>query len=139
MPASAQQRVALVIGNSDYKRAPLLSNPVNDASAIAALLQGAGFQVELLRDAGINDTRRALREFIDRTRDADVAVLYFAGHGIEVDGENYLIPVDAVLERDIDVDDETISLDRLLRVVEPAKQLRLVILDACRTTPSGRA
>ena len=135
LPASAQQRVALVIGNSDYKRAPLLSNPVNDASAIAALLQGAGFQVELLRDAGINDTRRALREFIDRTRDADVALLYFAGHGIEVDGENYLIPVDAVLERDIDVDDETISLDRLLRVVEPAKQLRLVILDACRDNP----
>jgi hypothetical protein len=131
----ADERVALVIGNSDYKRAPLLSNPVNDAAAIAALLRGAGFRVELLRDAGINDTRRALREFTDLTRNADVAVLYFAGHGIEVDGENYFIPVDAVLERDIDVDDETISLDRLLRVVEPTKQLRLVILDACRDNP----
>jgi hypothetical protein len=135
VPARADERVALVIGNSDYKRAPLLSNPVNDAAAIAALLRGAGFRVELLRDAGINDTRRALREFTDLTRNANVAVLYFAGHGIEVEGENYLIPVDAVLERDIDVDDETISLDRFLRVVEPAKQLRLVILDACRDNP----
>jgi len=134
-PTLAEERVALVIGNSDYKRAPLLPNPVNDAAAMAALLRGAGFRVELLRDAGINDTRRALREFTDRTRNADVAVLYFAGHGIEVEGENYLIPVDAVLERDIDVDDETISLDRFLRVVEPAKQLRLVILDACRDNP----
>ena len=134
-PTLAEERVALVIGNSDYKRAPLLSNPVNDATAIAALLRDAGFRVDLLRDAGINDTRRALREFTDFTRNADVAVLYFAGHGIEVDGENYLIPVDAVLERDIDVDDETISLGRILRVVEPAKQLRLVILDACRDNP----
>ncbi len=79
--------------------------------------------------------RRALREFSDLTRNADVGVVYFAGHGIEVGGNNYLIPIDAVLERDIDVDDETVSLDRVLRMVEPAKHLRLVILDACRENP----
>jgi hypothetical protein len=137
-PALAQQRVALVIGNSKYEQAPRLPNPVNDAGAIASLLRSAGFQVVLRRDIGIDDTRRALREFTDATRNADIAVVYFAGHGIEVDGDNYLIPIDAVLERDIDVDDETVSLDRILRVLEPAKQLRLVILDACRDNPFSR-
>jgi len=137
-PAFAQQRVALVIGNSGYKEAPPLPNPVNDATAIAALLESAGFQVVLRRDVSINDMRRALREFSDATRNADVAVVYFGGHGIEIDGENYLIPIDAVLERDIDVDDETVSLDCILRVVEPAKHLRLVILDACRENPFSR-
>jgi hypothetical protein len=139
VPALAQQRVALVIGNSGYQQAPRLPNPVNDAAAVAAMFQGAGFQVVLRRDVGINDMRRALREFTDATRDADIAVVYFAGHGIEVDGDNYLIPTDAVLERDIDVDDETVSLDRILRVLEPAKQLRLVILDACRDNPFSRS
>ena len=115
VPALAEQRVALVIGNSSYKQAQALPNPVNDATAVAALLEGAGFQVVLRRDVGINDMRRALREFSDLTRNADVGVVYFAGHGIEVGGNNYLIPIDAVLERDIDVDDETVSLDRVLR------------------------
>jgi len=135
VPALAQERVALVIGNSGYKQAPALPNPVNDAAAVAAMLEAAGFQVVLRRDVGINDMRRALREFTDSTKSADVAVIYFAGHGIEVDADNYLIPVDAILERDIDVDDETVSLDRMLRVLEPARQLRLVILDACRDNP----
>jgi hypothetical protein len=134
-PARAQQRVALVIGNSSYQQAPRLPNPANDAAAMADLLQRAGFQVVLKRDIGINDMRRALRDFTDATASADIAVIYFAGHGIEVDGENYLVPVDAVLQRDIDVDDETVSLDRFLRVLDPAKQLRLVILDACRDNP----
>jgi hypothetical protein len=135
IPALAQRRVALVIGNSSYQQAPLLPNPVNDAGAMASLFTRAGFKVVLRRDVGINDMRRALREFSDATKDAEVAVVFFAGHGIEVDGDNYLIPTDAVLERDIDVDDETVSLDRILRVLEPAKQLRLVILDACRDNP----
>ena len=79
-----------------------------------------------------------LREFAEATRDADIAVVYYAGHGIEVDGTNYLIPVDAKLERDTDVYDEALSLDRVLVAVEPAKQLRLVILDACRDNPFGK-
>ena len=83
--------------------------------------------------------RRAIREFADVARDADIAVVYYAGHGIEVDGTNYLIPVDAILQRDTDVEDEAISMDRLLRVLEPVKRLRLIILDACRENPFTRS
>lgn len=79
--------------------------------------------------------RRAIRDFSDRTRDAEIAVIYYAGHGIEAGGVNYLVPVDAMLRRDLDVEDETVPLDRLLQVMEPAKRLRLVILDACRDNP----
>ena len=86
-------------------------------------------------DVGVSEMRRAVRDFTEQTRDADIAVIYYAGHGIEVNGMNYLVPVDASLRRDIDVEDETVSLDRLLQVLEPAKRLRLVILDACRDNP----
>jgi formylglycine-generating enzyme required for sulfatase activity len=79
--------------------------------------------------------RRALRDFSDDARGADVAIIYFAGHGLEIQGTNYLVPTDAVLERDIDAYDEAISLERLLNVIEPARHLRLVILDACRDNP----
>jgi uncharacterized caspase-like protein len=82
--------------------------------------------------------RRALRDFSDSARDADIAIVYFAGHGIEINGNNYLIPVDAVLERDIDAFDEAIPLDPILTVIEPARQLRLVILDACRDNPFSK-
>lgn len=132
----AEKRVALVIGNSAYQHVSKLPNPVNDAAAITSLLQNSGFQVvETKRDVSNNAMRRAIRDFSDQVRDADIAVVYFAGHGIEVDGINYLIPVDAVMARDIDVEDETLSIDRVLRVLEPAKRLRLVILDACRDNP----
>ena len=83
--------------------------------------------------------RRALRDFSDEVRDSDIALIFYAGHGIEVNGTNYLIPVDAALERDIDVEDETISLDRVLQMLEHAKRLRLVILDACRDNPFVRS
>ncbi len=79
--------------------------------------------------------RRALRDFADQARDADIAVVYYAGHGIEMDGTNYLIPTDARLERDTDIYDEAFSLDRVLLAIEPARQLRLVIVDACRNNP----
>ena len=82
--------------------------------------------------------RRAMRDFSDTVRDADVAIVYFAGHGIEIDGTNYMIPVDAALERDIDAFDEAIPLERILTVIEPAKKLRLVILDACRDNPFSK-
>ncbi|MBR0975671.1 caspase family protein [Bradyrhizobium japonicum] len=138
--AAAEKRVALVIGNSKYERTAPLSNPANDATLIAETFKSVGFDdVELRRDLKVNDMRRALRDFIDKSRDADVAVVYYAGHGIEVDGVNYLVPVDAVLERDVDVYDEALTLDRVLVSVEPAKQLRLVILDACRDNPFARS
>jgi uncharacterized caspase-like protein len=138
--ALAEKRVALVIGNSAYQNAPQLPNPARDAAAIGDMLRKANFDVVAsVRDANNQDIRRTLREFSDKAQNADVAVVYFAGHGIEVDGQNYLIPTDAVLQRDRDVYDETISLERILQTIEPAKALRLVILDACRDNPFGRS
>ena len=135
-PALADKRVALVLGNSAYQNVPPLSNPVHDAALIAKTLKGAGFDVvDSRQNLTALDTRRVLREFADKAANADVAVIYYAGHGIEVDGSNYLVPVDARLERDADVYDETLSLDRVLVAVESAKKLRLVILDACRDNP----
>jgi hypothetical protein len=138
-PAFADKRVALVLGNSNYQNVPPLSNPINDGAVMAATFKSAGFDVVVSRyDLSALDTRRVLRDFEDRARDADIAVVYYAGHGMEVDGTNYLIPVDAKLERDTDIYDEAFSLDRILVAVEPVKQLRLVILDACRDNPFAR-
>ncbi|HBY28272.1 MAG TPA: caspase (peptidase), partial [Bradyrhizobium sp.] len=138
-PAFAEKRVALVLGNSAYRNTAPLANPVNDASVISATLKNAGFDtVDFRKDLPAVETRRALREFADLARDADIALVYYAGHGIEVDGANYLIPVDARLERDTDVYDEAFSLDRILVAIEPARKLRLVILDACRDNPFAK-
>jgi uncharacterized caspase-like protein len=138
-PAFAEKRVALVLSNSVYQNVAPLPNPVNDGALIASTLKDAGFDVvDFRRDLPAVETRRALRDFADRTRDAEIAVVYYAGHGIEVDGANYLIPVDARLERDTDVYDEAFSLDRILIAIEPAKKLRLVILDACRDNPFAK-
>jgi uncharacterized caspase-like protein len=138
-PALADKRVALVLGNSGYQNVPQLPNPINDGGVMAATFKSAGFDVVVSRfDLTALETRRVLRDFADRARDADIAVVYYAGHGMEVDGTNYLVPVDARLERDTDVYDEAFSLDRILVAVEPAKQLRLVILDACRDNPFAR-
>src|SRR6185437_12500916 len=131
---------ALVIGNAAYQNAPTLPNPVNDGAVIATTLKDAGFDVvDSRHDLSAVEMRRALRDFSDRARDADIALIYYAGHGLEVDGNNYLIPVDAKLERDADVYDEGLSLDRVLVAIEPAKQLRLVILDACRDNPFAKS
>lgn len=138
-PALADKRVALVIGNSAYQNVKRLANPVNDSGAISETFRSAGFDVvDLKRDLNVSEMRRALRDFSNNVRGADIAIIYFAGHGIEIDGTNYLIPVDAVLERDIDAFDEAIPLERLLTVIEPARQLRLVILDACRDNPFNK-
>jgi hypothetical protein len=135
-PALADKRVALVIGNSVYLHAGILPNPARDAEAMGILFASMGFDVVQTRyDLGVNELRRSIRDFTDAARDADIAIVFFAGHGLEVDGINYLVPADARLEKDIDVDDETVSLDRVLKALEPAKQLRLVILDACRDNP----
>ena len=137
--ALAGKRVAFVVGNSNYQNVSTLTNPVNDATAIADMFKKAGFDaVESRRDLNNTEMRRALRDFTEKVRDADIAVIYYAGHGIEVDGTNYLIPVDAALARDTDAYDEAIALDRILQAIEPAKQLRLVILDACRDNPFAR-
>jgi len=135
-PALADKRVALVLGNSAYQNVPQLANPVNDAALMADTLKRAGFDVvDSRQNLSALETRRVLREFADKANNADIAVIYYAGHGIEIDGSNYLIPVDAKLERDNDVYDEAFSLDRVLVAVESTKKLRLVILDACRDNP----
>ena len=137
--ALADKRVALILGNSKYQNVSRLTNPANDAAMLADTLRKANFDTVMLRnDLSATEMRRTLREFGDKARNADVAVLYYAGHGIEVDGNNYLIPVDAVLERDTDVYDEALGLDRVLVAVEAAKQLRLIILDACRDNPFAK-
>ncbi|MCK1652474.1 caspase family protein [Bradyrhizobium sp. 149] len=138
-PAHADRRVALVIGNSAYKSAPKLGNPVNDATLVGGMFKKAGFDsVDVRLDLSASEMRRTLREFAGRSRDADMAVIYYAGHGIELEGTNYLIPTDATLETDGDVLDETIPVERALFAVEPAKQLRLIILDACRDNPFSK-
>jgi uncharacterized caspase-like protein len=113
-----------------------LPNPINDARAIAATLRRLEFAEVMERYdltlAGLGD---ALKTFGDKTADADWAVIYFAGHGVEMNGVAYLIPVDAKLQRDAHVFDETLPLERLLTKVETARKLRLVILDACRNNP----
>lgn len=132
----AEKRVALVIGNSAYRNAPGLPNPANDARAVADLFKAARFDdVQLRLDVDLVGLRRAISDFADLAADADIAIIYYAGHGIEIDGQNYLIPVDAKLARDFDIDDEAFTLDRVLRAIEPARRLRLVILDACRDNP----
>jgi formylglycine-generating enzyme required for sulfatase activity len=139
-PALAEKRVALVIGNSAYQRVPVLANPAKDSDDVAEMFRKAGLTVVTAKhDLGAVEMRRTLRDFADEVRDADVAIIYYAGHGMEIEGTNYLIPVDALLERDIDAFDEAIPLDRLMSVMEPAKKLRLVILDACRDNPFSKA
>src|SRR5258708_69580 len=137
--ALAGKRVALVIGNSNYQNVAALSNPANDAAAITEMFKQASFDVvDSRRDLKSQEMRRALRDFGDKARGADIAVVYFAGHGLEVDGVNYVVPVDAVLERDADVEYEAVSLNRILLAAEPATKLRLVILDACRDNPFAK-
>jgi len=138
--ALAQKRVALVIGNGTYTKVARLDNPKNDAAAMEAMFKAAAFtSVVRLNDLGVTAMKRALRDFSDTAQDADIAVVFYAGHGIEVAGVNYLIPIDAVLERDIDVQDEAVSLERINQVLEPVKRLRLIILDACRDNPFARS
>lgn len=133
---SLEKRVALVIGNSSYKNAPRLPNPQRDAAAVAAALKQVGFQsVTLQTDLSLDKTLQALREFARAADGADWALVYFAGHGIEVGGVNYLIPIDATLANDRDVPLEAVPLPQVLNVAERAGKLRLVILDACRINP----
>ena len=134
--ALAERRIALVIGNGKYENAGVLANPVNDANAISTLLKKAGFDVVDLRlNLGVVEFKRAVREFVDRAANADVAVVYYSGHGLEYGGANYLIPVDAKLTSTFDIDDETVSLDRVLVAAGHVKKLSLIILDACRENP----
>src|ERR1700748_1139228 len=136
--AWADKRVALVVGNSAYQNVATLPNPSGDANAVAKMFRDAGFDsVDVLTNAGNLDFKRAIRKFESVADQADIAVVYYAGHGIEIAGNNYLIPIDARLASDRDADDEAIPLERLVSSADGAKRLRLVILDACRDNPLG--
>jgi tetratricopeptide (TPR) repeat protein len=129
-------RMALVIGNSAYKSAAVLANARNDAGAVAEAFRNVGFKsVRLEHDLDREKLINALRLFARESATADWAVVYYAGHGIEVAGVNYLIPVDAKLETDRDIGFETVQLESVMTAVDGAKKLRLVILDACRDNP----
>jgi Tfp pilus assembly protein PilF len=136
VPDTGGRRIALVIGNSTYSAVPALSNPPRDTELLAAVLRRTGFEtVKLLSNLGRERFVEALQAFAREAEQADWAVIYFAGHGIEIDGINYLVPVDARLETDRDVQFQAISLDQVLAAVEGARKLHLVMLDACRNNP----
>jgi uncharacterized caspase-like protein len=134
--AEADRRVALVIGNSAYKHTEVLPNPRNDAEAIAKLLDASKFDEVLIEtDLDYHGMRGAIHRFEPSARSADVALIYYAGHGFEVAGENYLMPVDAGLAQDSDLANEAITLASMLSAANGARRLKLVILDACRNNP----
>lgn len=144
LSSSAESRRALVLGNNAYLHARALANPVNDAEAMAGLLRRIGFEVALRTDADLRTMKGALREFVaslPEKRDPEaVALVYFAGHGVQIDGRNYLVPVDAEMARDFEVPDETLSMDTILQGLESTGAgLNLLVLDCCRDNPFSRS
>jgi hypothetical protein len=140
--ARLERRVALVVGNGAYKTAPL-ANPGNDAVDMATALQGVGFQVTTLRDASLRQMREATRRFEEAAVNADVALIFFAGHGIEAKGRNFMIPVDADIAREYELEDQAFDAGQWLSMLEGARgqnaqRVNIVILDACRDDPLTR-
>ena len=135
-PSSApERRIAFVIGIGAYKNAPRLPNPVSDARAIGDTLRQLNFEVEEVYDPDFHDLSRSLREFGIKAQQADVAVIYYAGHGVQVGRENYLLPADALLERERDLVYEALPLELFLDEASQAKRLSIILLDACRNNP----
>jgi uncharacterized caspase-like protein len=139
-PSAAAKRVALVVGNAAYQQAGALTNPVNDAADMAKALTAAGFDVVLGLDLDRRTFEGKLREFARSVDGADTAVLFYAGHGLQVAGHNYLVPVDAGLASERDLDFEAVSLDFVLRQMEVGREGKtsIVFLDACRNNPLSR-
>ncbi len=139
-PAAAEKRVALIVGNSAYVNASPLANPVNDAGDMAAALKGVGFEVVLGTDLSKPGFDAKVREFARMLDKADVALFFYAGHGLQVSGRNYLLPVEAKLQIERDLDFEAVSLDFILKQMELEREgkTNIVFLDACRDNPLGR-
>ena len=140
VPAAAEKRVALVVGNSGYVHANALPNPVNDAGDMAKALAEVGFEVILGLDLSKSGFDGKVRDFARALEKADVALLFYAGHGLQVSGKNYLVPVDAKLQVERDLDFEAISLDFVLKQMELDRddKTNIVFLDACRDNPLAR-
>ncbi len=130
------KRVALIIGNGAYKYAPSLTNPTKDADALASTFKSVGFDSVIeVTDQSQQDLLKSLKQFSKEADGAEWAVVYYSGHGIEVSGKNYLIPIDAQMKVDRDVELETVDVGKLLAATDGAKKLKLVVLDACRDNP----
>jgi uncharacterized caspase-like protein len=138
--AHGETRHALVIGNGAYQHARELGNPRNDAAAIAAKLASLGFAVIQREDATLREMRAAVREFVQSVPKGGVALVYYAGHGVQIKGTNYLIPVDAQMSQEYEVQDETMSMDSLLRALDETQSaLSIFVLDCCRDNPFSRS
>lgn len=136
--AQAEKRVALVIGNSAYKHAAELKNPKNDAIDIAAALKAIGLEVIVGIDLGKAGLETKVREFSEALREADVGVFFYAGHGLQVNGNNYLVPVDAELSTIAALEFEMVRLDAVQRLMENAASTNILFIDACRNNPLSR-
>ncbi len=135
---AAEKRVALVIGNSEYVHTTVLRNSKNDAREMAALLATLGFEVVQGLDLDKRAMERSVRDFREKLTDADVALFFYAGHGVQVLGQNYLMPTDARLVTESDVDFETVPLHLVLKQMEREAKASVVLLDACRDNPLAR-
>lgn len=133
--AKADRRIALVLGNSHYQNAPALPNPVNDAQAMSDRLKGLDFEIVSGLDLTKAQTQEKIAQFAKQVRGADVALFFYAGHGLQVSGRNYLLPVDAALEDETSLDFEAVQVDFILRQMSRETSIRLVFLDACRDNP----
>src|SRR5690349_11122409 len=140
LPAAAEKRVALVVGNSAYVHANALPNPVNDAGDMAKALSGVGFDVILGLDLSKSAFDGKVRDFARALEKADVGLFFYAGHGLQTAGKNHLVPVDAKLQVVRDLDFEAISLDFVLKQMELDRdgKINIVFLDACRDNPLAR-
>jgi hypothetical protein len=136
--AHAQKRVALVVGNSAYQHSGLLANPSNDASDVAAALKRHGFQVIEGFDLSKASFDLTLRDFANALEGAAVGLFFYAGHGLQVNGLNYLVPVDAELRTKASLDFETVRLDTVQRLMEQQTETNVLFLDACRDNPLTR-
>ncbi|MCC6881196.1 MAG: SUMF1/EgtB/PvdO family nonheme iron enzyme [Verrucomicrobiales bacterium] len=135
-----KDRIALVIGNGDYANGSVLANPVNDAKLIAKSLEAAGFSVDLATDVSNQDMAKHVAQFRTNAESAKAAWFYYAGHGMELKGVNYLVPVDAVLQGEYEVPFKTLPLDLVLEAMaEAGTPLKVVVLDCCRNNPFGRS
>jgi hypothetical protein len=133
--ANLERRVALIIGNSSYQEAASLKNTVNDAVAVSNVFRSLGFSVITRTNIGRREFENAIRAFQDQAEKADLAVIYYAGHAVEMSGMNYLIPTDAKVSVESDLKTQAVPMDTILSAIEGAHQLRLIFLDACRDNP----
>jgi formylglycine-generating enzyme required for sulfatase activity len=133
--AHAEKRVALVIGNSAYAYTPALANPANDAEDIAAALTRLGFDITLQRDLTIADFDKAVDAFVTKAADADIAIFFYAGHGLQIDKRGFMAPVDAKVETESSALRELVAIQEVVSRIEHAAKVSVIVLDACRDSP----